>query len=218
MRHAWLIGLLLAWCAAADDTGKRYASASDTTAIGGGEIAWINTSNAHGSDTATYSLAALGPGGISEAYRARGYDFSDIVAGSILEQIDLYIYRQRSGAGAIEDYLIQLIDGSGTLAGANKVASAPVEWPSTAGERTAITWSAGELSTAGIDLSDVQSSSFGVAIQCEEVVDDDADGRLYYVALVITYAPPAVSDLWFLFYGAVVGAEWRVSRWSLRFF
>lgn len=145
---------------------------------------WATNTNAFASDNQYAFNGAAPSGGLTATLILQGFGFA-IPAGATVDGITVSIERKGQSANTIKDYNIQLLNGSGTAVGSNK-ADTSVYWPTTDGTKSyggaADTWSASLTDT------DVNSSSFGVAIRAQNLdASNTLSAYIDYVSITVNY-------------------------------
>lgn len=144
-------------------SGPNYAgSASSSSAINGGTLAWTSPGNATTSNN-SYASCSLPEGTTPECLVWSSFGFS-IPAGSNILGVIVEIERSASldGARWIEDTFVSLVS-SGAAVGSNHAATG-VQWPTT--DTFASYGGSSDLWSASLTSSIVNASGFGVALQC----------------------------------------------------
>lgn len=168
------------------------SAGSAVNGSGGGSTNWTNPGNVTSSDD-NYATCVFGnEGDSSKDLDCTNFGFS-IPAGSTIDGIEVNI--ERNGGTQIQDTSIKLLNDDGAGGESAQDKSAGATWSST----DAVVTFGGSTDTWGEtwSVSDVNSSSFGVRIQCEDVNFDFQLGiaGIDHVEIVVHYTAVAASDV-----------------------
>lgn len=145
----------------------------------GGDVAWTSPGNITAND-AFVAQVSLGAGETSDYLYATDFGFS-IPSGAAIDGVDVNIYRY--GMGNCEDYLVRLIDDTGTRVGDNKALTG-FAWPGLMTGNTYGTptddWS------VSLTPAMVNDSNFGVALQATSAAG--ATALVGYVEITVHYS------------------------------
>lgn len=152
-----------------------------------GTVAWTTPSNASALD-ATATVASNVEGETTQTLSVTNFGFS-IPVGAVVDGIKATIYKNMEtggGPGLIIDETIKLIK-AGTIVGSN-YADTSTEWfKSTTTFPPSYYGRGSDLWGVNWFGSDINASTFGIAIQAREDDNDPRDARIDYVTLSVTY-------------------------------
>ncbi len=151
----------------------------------GGDVAWTSPGNITAND-AFVAQVSLGAGETSDYLYATDFGFS-IPSGATIDGVDVNIYRY--GMGNCEDYLVRLIDDTGTRVGDNKALTG-YAWPGVMTGNSYGTpsddWSVSPTPAM------VNDSNFGVALQATSA--GGATAIVGYIEMTVHYSGGGVED------------------------
>lgn len=180
MGNAWNDAGFLTWGASTASSGPTsvsgYFQTAGTTADGG-DVNWTNTSNATGSNTATYASCALND---EYSYRLEltNADLTAIPDDATIDSIEIDLYRSANGSGRIVDIDVYLMV-AGSEFGSNKFNA--TQW-GTSPTAITYTWSSGFPTVA-----QVKASTFGISLTCNETDADDRTARIHYGYVTVNF-------------------------------
>ena len=150
------------------------------------EAAWSWTDNAK-TDDENYARAAIGKERTSDWLRLTNFGFS-IPADSSIDGIELQFKRAGERASKVRDDILKLRDSGGQV-GDNK---ASATWWATSKE-TKTYGGAADTWNAGLSLSDINASTFGVDLAAFNTDTGNFNAAyIYFCQIRIHYTPPAV--------------------------
>jgi hypothetical protein len=177
---------------------------------GGGSSVWSYLTNTSASDD-NYTTVSGPDGWISRDLDCTNFGFS-IPAGSTIDGIEVKIERYGS---LVIDTSIKLLNGDGAGGESAQDKSTGASWSST----DTVDSFGGSTDTWGEtwSVSDINSSDFGVRIQCQDAVASDSQigsAQIDHVEIVIHYSPPERNSVSSLFV-EVLGDESAPARNSV---
>jgi hypothetical protein len=167
------------------------SAGSAVNGSGGGSYTWSNLTEISASDSSYVTV--FGPDGwVSKDLDCTNFGFS-IPAGSTIDGIEVKIERYGS---FVSDTSIKLLNGDGAGGESSQDKSTGASWSST---ESVITFG-GSTDTWGEtwSVSDINSSNFGVRIQCQDSVAFDfqtGSAQIDHVEIVVHYTAVASSDV-----------------------
>jgi len=173
----------------AASSGALYAG-TGADLIGVGTVTWSHPGRIT-ADDGSYATADVGHGHQTHYLRASDFGFDSVVpSGATIDGIEVTIGRYSSGHKSpfIQDTVVRLVNGSGTIVGDNKAATT-TDWP-TGSEAPATYGGVSDDWTASLTAADIRDSDFGVVLSVDNPNKSyDRDAYVDYIRMTVYYTP-----------------------------
>ncbi len=163
------------------ETGFILAGTGTNNADAGNDT-WLNPGNITANDTSWAIASPIDAGQTTQYLHATNFGFS-LEDGAVIDGAEVRIGRLRGAGGEVKDLLVQLIKG-GTRQG-NDRADTGIDWP--ASDTNKDYGGAADLWGLALSKSDVEASSFGVAIRAQHSSGGSATAAIDTVWINVHY-------------------------------
>ena len=167
-----------------EPTAQSIKSPGEGASTGGGGGEWLNPNNVKTSNNAraTAELKTVKGGvtqNLTQGLAVTKFGFV-IPEGATVTGVVAEIERSAEGEGRIEDRRINLLNGEGIALSRSRTGA----WPTS--DDTAVYGSATDLWGLGLNVAAVNSTAFGIEVQCTGFLP--AIARIDYVRLIVYYS------------------------------